>query len=109
MILWHCHAKPDKRQQRIRQPIQPTEIPHPLSAREPKIQPHIKKLVEADAGDKGDFETARQEVLAAYVVVLFSKRRILVRLRRLQSSVQQGNPEEKLPEPQGIPSYSTER
>ena len=71
MIARHRHAKPDEWEDGIRQPVHPAEIAHPVTAVETQVQPHIHKLVDAEAGQKIDLEAIGLKVSPADVEIAF--------------------------------------
>ncbi len=55
MVPRYGHAKPNERQQRIRQPVHPAQIPR-RAVTPRKIEPDVKEFVNAQTGQEVDLE-----------------------------------------------------
>ena len=70
----HRNAKPDKRQQGIRQPIHPPDIPDLVPVVESQVHPDVEKLVYAETREKIRFEAVSQQVFFSYVEIPLERR-----------------------------------
>ena len=64
---------PDEGEERVRQPVQPAEIPHPVAAGEMKVEPDIKEFVDTEAGKAVRPEPIGGHILSADVVVTLER------------------------------------
>ncbi len=74
VISWYSDAKPDKRQQRVRQPVHPGKIADALAMIEMQIHPYIQKFVYAQPGQEIGSKAICLHVLPADVKVAFKRR-----------------------------------
>jgi len=70
----HRNTKPDKRQQGIRQPIHPPDIPNLVFVVESQVHADVEKLVHAETRDKIRFEAVSQQVFFSYVEIPLERR-----------------------------------
>ena len=74
VTLRNTDAIPDKGEQGVGEPVQPTQILDLLPVFKMQIQPNVKEFVEAEPGDVIGFESARSQVLARDVVITLERR-----------------------------------
>lgn len=74
MLARNRDAKPDKWEERIRQPVHPAEISDTFAVIEAQIQPYVQELVDAEARQKIDLESIGLEVHSADVEIAFERR-----------------------------------
>ena len=64
MTLRNADAIPDEREDRVREPVQPAQVPNPIPVFKMQVHPDVKEFVGAEAGPEIGFESACQQVLA---------------------------------------------
>ncbi len=69
MCSCHRDSEPNKWEQRIWEPVFPTQILDDRTVRGNKIEPHVKKLVETQAWNIVDPKAVRDQIFLSNVVV----------------------------------------